>query len=193
VCAVSKPCIQQHTLTCVAWCCCCCCCLVPQVPNIRATRLGLEVECVLSASLTYSSTLGWQSAGEHTSVSPTAATMQTLINQSINVTSVAMKFIEISCRHSLEAGGFVTCQTFAHNRVALPTRIRADGQDCIGDEDGDRAEHHDAALPAVQSCWCRARPVLGLVFFCFDLQGCLSRLCLWSVWLRVQTSPCPKP
>jgi hypothetical protein len=34
-----------------------------QVPNIRAAQLGLEVECVLSACLTYSSTLGWQSAG----------------------------------------------------------------------------------------------------------------------------------
>lgn len=38
-------------------------CLLLQVPNIRAAQLGLEVECVLSACLTYSSTLGWQSAG----------------------------------------------------------------------------------------------------------------------------------
>jgi hypothetical protein len=35
-----------------------------QVPNIRAAQLGLEVEACLSASLTYSPLLGWQSAGE---------------------------------------------------------------------------------------------------------------------------------
>jgi hypothetical protein len=42
--------------------------LLAQVPNIRAARLGLEVECVLSASLTYSRDMGWQSAGERTRV-----------------------------------------------------------------------------------------------------------------------------
>jgi hypothetical protein len=36
-----------------------------QVPNIRASQLGLEVEACLSASLTYSPLLGWQSAGAH--------------------------------------------------------------------------------------------------------------------------------
>ncbi|KAF6255279.1 hypothetical protein COO60DRAFT_1702917 [Scenedesmus sp. NREL 46B-D3] len=34
-----------------------------KVPNIRAAQLGLEVEACLSASLTYSPLLGWQSAG----------------------------------------------------------------------------------------------------------------------------------
>jgi hypothetical protein len=38
--------------------------LAHQVPNVRAARLGLQVEALLSATLTYTPDMGWQSSGE---------------------------------------------------------------------------------------------------------------------------------